>query len=53
MGCVKLNGKWGCIDKQGEVVEPFEFDEIGYMEEDNLISVKKGGRWGYIKLLKK
>lgn len=27
---VRLNGKWGAIDQQGEVVEPFIHDNVGF-----------------------
>ena len=50
---VKLNGKWGYVDENCEIVLPFEFDEIdygtgysqAYNASDNLIVVRKDGKF--------
>lgn len=51
---IKLNNKFGSIDKSGKVVVPFKYDCIGWLSE-GLVSVNiggnciggGGGKWGY------
>ncbi|SDM62027.1 WG repeat-containing protein [Acetanaerobacterium elongatum] len=44
---VKLNGKWGFINKTNTLVVPAQYDETQYFREE-LAAVKTGGKWGYI-----
>jgi hypothetical protein len=52
---VSIDGKYGFIDKTGEIVIPIVYDEIEefgdmttYTSEDNLFAVKKGENWGFV-----
>ena len=47
LASVKLNGKWGAIDKLGNEVVPIEYDEVWAFRE-GLASVKLNGSWGVI-----
>ena len=47
IACVKKNGKWGYIDKQGNEIIPFIFDNASSFSE-GIACVKKDGKWGYI-----
>lgn len=48
---VKLNGKWGMINKNGQVVISIKYDEIeNKLEVPELIEVKINGRKGYVDL---
>ncbi|MGN0178504.1 MAG: WG repeat-containing protein, partial [Monoglobaceae bacterium] len=44
---VSLNGKYGFINKSGQVIIPFEYDDAGFFSE-GLVWVKKDGHYGYI-----
>ena len=44
---IEKNGKWGYINKKGEEVIPFIYDEI-WSYSEGLAFVKKDGKWGYI-----
>ena len=44
---VKLNGKWGFIDKTGKEVIPIKYDGAWYFSE-GLASVKLNDKWGFI-----
>jgi hypothetical protein len=44
---VKLNGKFGTIDKTGKIRVPIEYEEV-YREEADFWSVYKNGRWGIV-----
>lgn len=44
---VKLNGKWGYIDKTGKVVIPYKYD-FAYHFSEGLAPVKLNDKWGYI-----
>jgi hypothetical protein len=46
---VKKNGKWGFIDKVGNVVIPFNFDDALSFGQ-HLAAVKQGDYWGYISI---
>lgn len=39
--------KWGAVDKAGNVIIPFEYDEMGVFM-DTVTSAKKNGKWCYI-----
>jgi len=43
---VKLNGKWGFIDKTGKEVIPLNFDRVLYFN-GKYAEVKLNGKWGY------
>ena len=47
MAAVKLNGKWGFIDKQGNTVIPCKYDGAESFSE-GLAAVKLNGKWGFI-----
>lgn len=47
VAAVKMNGRWGAINTKGEIVIPFEHDEIG-SSETGYIPYKDGDFWGYI-----
>ena len=40
LACVKMNGKWGLIDKTGKLVKPCEYDKV-YIENQHA-NMKKG-----------
>ncbi len=44
---VKIKGKEGCIDKNGEIVIEPKFDDI-QCSEDKLIPIKKEEKWGFV-----
>ena len=46
---VKIEGKFGAIDKNGKIVVPTEYDEIQVKEDTNSIIVKKGKEQKVIK----
>ena len=49
LATVMQNGKWGCINKKGEVVVPFEYDEEVWFDEDETLAiVVKDGKYGVI-----
>lgn len=41
---VKLNGKWGFINKEGKEAIPFQYDEVGRFERE-FVEVKEGEIW--------
>ena len=46
---VRKDGKYGCIDKNGNVIINFEFEDLyGYYFLENMIVAKKDGKCGYI-----
>ncbi len=47
LATVKLNGKWGMINKAGETVIPFEYDDFGSIDNGK-IAAKKDGKMGFI-----
>ena len=47
LATVKLNGKWGSINKKGEIVIPLKYDQIGDFHE-GLAIVELNGKWGFI-----
>lgn len=47
LAAVKLNGKWGFVDKQGnEVIAP-KYKDAGLFSE-GIVAVKMSDKWGYI-----
>ncbi len=47
MAAVKLNGKWGYIDKTGQEVVPCKYDDAGDFNQ-GLARVERDDKWGYI-----
>lgn len=47
LAVVKKNNKWGCIDKTGKTVIPFEYDKIN-MYNNGFLIVVKNGKYGVI-----
>jgi len=47
MAPVRIDGKWGYIDKTGNTVINPQFEEANAFHED-LAAVKQNGKWGYI-----
>jgi len=47
LAAVKMQGKWGYVDKTGKVVIPFLYDQTTRFE-GNWASVRKDGAWGII-----
>ena len=47
LASVKINGKWGVIDKSGTIVIPAKYDDAGDFSE-GLAVVKINGKWGFI-----
>lgn len=39
------NGRWGIEDEKGNVIVPFEYDEIKFAKKGNF-NIKKKGKWG-------
>ena len=39
---VSKGGKWGFVDKEGRLVIPLEYDDVGYFDE-GLVGVKNQG----------
>ena len=50
LASVKLNGRWGFINKLGELVIPLKYDGASSFSE-GLAMVKLNGRWGFINKL--
>lgn len=46
---VKINGKWGMIDGDDNIIIPFEYDYLGIYNE-GVVAAKKGDKFGYIDL---
>lgn len=44
------NKLWGCCKKGGEIVIPLEYEHIGLKVGENLVRVKKEGKWGFVDL---
>ena len=47
LAAVRLNGKWGYIDKSGNVVIPLKYD-LAYGVKEGLALVKSNGKYGFI-----
>lgn len=45
---VKLDGKWGIIDKSGNVVIPCKYDNEYLSFNEDLAAVELDGKWGFI-----
>ena len=48
IACVKKDGKWGAIDKSGNVVVPFVFAELEAFNEGLAKAQKNNGKYGFI-----
>ena len=44
-----VNGKWGYINRQGELVHPINLDTARSFSEERLARFKKNKQWGFIK----
>lgn len=44
----QLNGKYGCMDLQQNIIIPFEYDGLGMGFESGLIKAMKKRKWGYL-----
>ena len=44
------NKLWGCCNKSGSVLIPLVYDDIGLKVGENLVRVKKAGKWGFVDL---
>ena len=47
---VKQKQMWGCYNKIGENIIPLEYEDIGFQISNNLVRVKKNGKWGFVDL---
>ena len=47
LAAVKINGKWGFIDKTGTIVITAIYDDADFFQE-GLVRVKTNGKWGYV-----
>lgn len=47
IACVRENGMFGGIDKNGNTVIPFVFEYL-YPESEGVMAAKQNGKWGYI-----
>ncbi|MBQ7822808.1 MAG: WG repeat-containing protein [Bacteroidaceae bacterium] len=47
---VKKNGKWGIIDKKGNIVIPFVYNNYGGIMQNKIIVCQKGDKWGAVDL---
>ena len=45
---VKINGKKGLINKQGEVVIPCQYNSIDYLKTDNLFKISRDNKKGVV-----
>ncbi len=45
--CLRKNDKFGFYDRKGELIIPFEYEEVGYIiKKSNRIPLKRNGKWG-------
>ena len=44
---MELAGKWGYVDRAGDVVVPTQY-HIGHMVSERFAAVELDGKWGYI-----
>ena len=44
---VRSNGKYGFINTAGELVIPYEWDDVRFFRE-GLVAVQKDGKWGFL-----
>jgi hypothetical protein len=45
---VKLNGKYGFVDKTGKEIIPLKYDECALFFNEGLTSVKLNGKYGFV-----
>jgi len=50
---VRNNELWGCTDDAGKVLIPLEYEDIGLKVGEDLVRVKKAGKWGFVDLSNK
>lgn len=46
--CAKKNGKWGILDKYGNTVVPFKYDESFYLNENGYGRIKENNKYGVV-----
>ena len=42
------NGKWGFVDKNGQVIIDYQYDEVTEQNEYGFAGIKKDGKWGIV-----
>lgn len=47
LASVKVGGRWGYMDRMGQLIIPPQFEEAGWFS-GGAAAVKRDGRWGYI-----
>lgn len=47
LALVRILDKWGLINKNGKIVLPVEFDDIGIFDNLQHVLVKRNGLWGF------
>ena len=47
LAAVQLNGQWGFVDRQGNVVIPLMYDEVEFFSE-GLAAVQLNNKWGFV-----
>ena len=45
---VKKEGKWGFINKNGDLIVPFEYDSCLNYFNKNIVAVEKDNKWGFV-----
>jgi hypothetical protein len=46
---VKINNKWGIIDKNANILAPFEFEHITFIDK-NSVFAKYNGKYGVLRV---
>ena len=44
----KENGKWGFVDKSGNIIVQYEYDRVTEFNEYGFAAIKKDSKWGCI-----
>ena len=45
--CLKKNGKWGAVNRLGDIMVPFKYDYLSYIR-DGWYECAIGDKWGYV-----
>ena len=49
MAIVELNGKWGIVNRKGEVILPVKYDNVPTLDfSSGLVAVQLNGKWGFV-----
>ena len=51
LASIKTDGKWGFIDRSGEIIINPVYDKTGWFNDDGITAVKKDGKYGFINKL--